>query len=155
MGMAGDTLFCWVCDERAGGLRAPNTALQPMAWPWKMWRLTPNRSLNRYQDRLNYVARSCHFLKAMQLVVMRYLGRPQSNRLSHHSSANNVVPGHPPCPHKHKRFASAGCDNLVKIGYIEDTQSWWRRKRGRSHRLGQRGRMGAEYWMPRVNCYSF
>lgn len=39
---------------------------------------------------------------------------------------NNVVPGQPPAPAPIiKRFASAGCDNLVKIwGYREDTQSW-------------------------------
>jgi len=39
---------------------------------------------------------------------------------------NNVVPGQPPAPAQTiKRFASAGCDNLVKIwGYREDSQSW-------------------------------
>ncbi|KIK86600.1 hypothetical protein PAXRUDRAFT_831899 [Paxillus rubicundulus Ve08.2h10] len=34
-------------------------------------------------------------------------------------------PGAPPQPASFKRFASAGCDNLVKIwGYREDMQSW-------------------------------
>lgn len=39
---------------------------------------------------------------------------------------NNAVPGQPPAPAQTiKRFASAGCDNLVKIwGYREDSQSW-------------------------------
>ncbi|KIM79276.1 hypothetical protein PILCRDRAFT_561803 [Piloderma croceum F 1598] len=39
---------------------------------------------------------------------------------------NNAVPGQPPAPVQTiKRFASAGCDNLVKIwGYREDSQSW-------------------------------
>ncbi|KAI0074892.1 WD40 repeat-like protein [Panus rudis PR-1116 ss-1] len=37
-----------------------------------------------------------------------------------------TLPGqHPPVVHTVKRFASAGCDNLVKIwGYREDSQSW-------------------------------
>jgi len=39
---------------------------------------------------------------------------------------NNAVPGQPTAPVQTiKRFASAGCDNLVKIwGYREDSQSW-------------------------------
>lgn len=39
---------------------------------------------------------------------------------------NNAVPGQPPVPPQSaKRFASAGCDNLVKIwGYRDDSQSW-------------------------------
>jgi len=39
---------------------------------------------------------------------------------------NNAVPGQPgPTPQTVKRFASAGCDNLVKIwGYRDDSQSW-------------------------------
>jgi len=39
---------------------------------------------------------------------------------------NNAVPGQPPAPPQStKRFASAGCDNLVKIwGYRDDSQSW-------------------------------
>jgi hypothetical protein len=39
---------------------------------------------------------------------------------------NSVVPGQPPSAVQTvKRFASAGCDNLVKIwGYREDSQSW-------------------------------
>jgi protein transport protein SEC13 len=39
---------------------------------------------------------------------------------------NNALPGQPPAPAQPiKRFASAGCDNLVKIwGYREDSQSW-------------------------------
>jgi len=39
---------------------------------------------------------------------------------------NNVVPGQAPATVQSvKRFASAGCDNLVKIwGYREDSQSW-------------------------------
>ncbi|KZP25899.1 WD40 repeat-like protein [Athelia psychrophila] len=39
---------------------------------------------------------------------------------------NNAVPGQPPAPAQSiKRFASAGCDNLVKIwAFREDSQGW-------------------------------
>ncbi|KII90409.1 hypothetical protein PLICRDRAFT_38938 [Plicaturopsis crispa FD-325 SS-3] len=39
---------------------------------------------------------------------------------------NTTIPGQPPAPLQTvKRFASAGCDNLVRIwGYREDSQSW-------------------------------
>ena len=38
----------------------------------------------------------------------------------------STIAGQPPAaPHSVKRFASAGCDNLVKIwGFRDDTQAW-------------------------------
>jgi len=80
-------------------------------------------------------AMGCRYLqRARNRVQCCVLGPATQQGLSY-SQQNNAVPGQPPAPPQStKRFASAGCDNLVKIWDTETIRRvGWKRKTLEGH----------------------